>query len=107
VTDSSTAEGSDAYRALIKKTPRLMEYAWQLSLRSKTSLAAVLAQEVNLPEDDPLCLALASFALDIWALSDARRNPRPIIESGFDLIEKGWEPALSVRNAGHESVGGR
>ena len=95
--ESDDAEGLDARRALIEETPELSAYRGQMGLEYKASLAAVIADEAGLAEDDPLCLALASVMLDIWALADTHRDPKRIIENGFDLIEKGWESALAAR----------
>ncbi|MYW05329.1 TetR family transcriptional regulator [Streptomyces sp. SID3343] len=88
----SADDGPDkaAFRKLVESTPVLKEYGRRMWMRHETALAHAIAADVDAPEDDLTCAALARFALGTAALGDGRDDPRPGIDSAFALLEHGW-----------------
>lgn len=79
--------------ALVEATPELRAYSRRMWMRHRTSLTETIAEEAGVPADDPLCAALARFALDAYTLALEHTSPQQAIERAFDLIEQGWDHA--------------
>ncbi|MFL6119086.1 TetR/AcrR family transcriptional regulator [Actinophytocola sp.] len=75
---------------LIDTTPALREYARRLWLRHENTLAAAIAADTGLPEDDPGCQALAHFALDAVTLTHGRDDAETALDRIFTLLDNGW-----------------
>ncbi|MFC9437678.1 TetR/AcrR family transcriptional regulator [Nocardia sp. NPDC057030] len=75
---------------LIETTPALREHARRMSLRHETALAAAIADDSGLPQDDPTCQALAHFALEAVTLVHGRPDPEPALDQIFTLLDNGW-----------------
>ncbi|MET3988231.1 helix-turn-helix domain-containing protein [Streptomyces sp. PvR034] len=84
---------------LIENTPVLSQYARRMWMRHESALARAIAEEAGAPEDDPLCAALARFALQSHDLVRGPGAPRTGIDSAFDLLEHGWTAANAHRRA--------
>ncbi|MEV0848900.1 TetR family transcriptional regulator [Streptomyces sp. NPDC049954] len=92
----SPEKGVDAVRflELVENTPALREYGRRMWMRHETALAGAVAEESGLPMDDPLCAALARFALQSRDLGrDTGGGPAPAVEAAFDLLAHGWDAA--------------
>jgi AcrR family transcriptional regulator len=79
-----------AFTQLVASTPALRDYAQKMWLRHTTALARAIAEESGLAADDPVCAALAHFALEAPRAAHAHANPREAITRAFDLLEHGW-----------------
>ncbi|NEY35330.1 TetR family transcriptional regulator [Streptomyces sp. PRKS01-65] len=79
-----------AFADLVAATPALRDYAQNMWLRHTAALAQAIAEESGLAPDDPLCAALAHFALEAPRAACAHDNPREAITRAFDLLEHGW-----------------
>ncbi|MFE9249348.1 TetR/AcrR family transcriptional regulator [Streptomyces sp. NPDC007088] len=91
-------KGVDAGRflELVENTPALREYGRRMWMRHETALASAVAEEAGLPEGDPLCAALARFALqsrDLGRDAGTGAGPAPAVEAAFDLLAHGWDGA--------------
>jgi AcrR family transcriptional regulator len=75
---------------LIDTTPALREYARRMWLRHENALAAVIAADTGLPEDDAGCQALAHFALEAVTLVRGRDDPESALDRIFTLLDAGW-----------------
>jgi AcrR family transcriptional regulator len=82
--------GFSAFAALVAGTPALRDYAQNMWLRHTAALARAIAEESGLAADDPLCAALARFALEAPRAAHAHDNPREALTRAFDLLEHGW-----------------
>ncbi|MED7927133.1 TetR family transcriptional regulator [Nonomuraea sp. LP-02] len=94
----ATADGDARFAAftnLVAGTPALRDYAQNMWLRHTAALAQAIAEESGLAADDPLCGALAHFALEAPRAAYAHENPREAIARAFDLLEHGWSHQLS------------
>ncbi|MFF0776479.1 TetR/AcrR family transcriptional regulator [Nonomuraea wenchangensis] len=94
----ATADGDARFAAftnLVAGTPALRDYAQNMWLRHTAALAQAIAEESGLAADDPLCGALAHFALEAPRAASAHENPREAIARAFDLLEHGWSHQLS------------
>ncbi|MEU6790320.1 helix-turn-helix domain-containing protein [Nonomuraea wenchangensis] len=80
---------------LVARTPALRDYAQNMWLRHAAALAQAIAEESGLAADDPLCSALAHFALEAPRAAYAHDDPREAIARAFDLLEHGWSHQLS------------
>lgn len=85
------------FAALIESTPALREYSERIWTRHADSLAAAIAEQIGAPADDLTCAALARYVLDIPALLRRQPDPRAAIETLFDLLDTGWQSALTTR----------
>lgn len=86
--------GFTAFTRLVAGTPVLRDYAQKMWLRHTAALAQVIAEESGLAAGDPVCTALAHFALEAPRAAYAHDNPRQAVIRAFDLLEHGWS-ALS------------
>ncbi|MEU7638484.1 MULTISPECIES: TetR/AcrR family transcriptional regulator [unclassified Streptomyces] len=84
---------------LVDQTPALRDYARRMWLQHEIDLAAAIADESGAPADDPLCRALARFALEARDLGHGSPDPEAAIRRAFDLLEHGW-PAHHDEPAG-------
>ncbi|MEU4510575.1 helix-turn-helix domain-containing protein [Nonomuraea wenchangensis] len=84
-----------AFADLVARTPALRDYAQNMWLRHAAALARAIAEESGLAADDPLCSALAHFALEAPRAASAHDDPREAIVRAFDLLEHGWSHQLS------------
>ncbi|MET7934844.1 TetR family transcriptional regulator [Streptomyces sp. NPDC005322] len=84
-----------AFFDLVNTTPALRDYAQAMWLRHTDALAQAIAEDSGLPEDDPVCTALAHFALEAPRAARGHDDPRQAITRAFDLLENGW-PALTA-----------
>ncbi|MFI5783993.1 TetR/AcrR family transcriptional regulator [Nocardia sp. NPDC051570] len=75
---------------LIDTTPALREYFRRMWLRHENALAAAIAADTGLPEDDAGCHALAHFALEAVALVRGRDDAEPALDQIFTLLDIGW-----------------
>ncbi|MEU4086608.1 TetR/AcrR family transcriptional regulator [Streptomyces aureus] len=80
----------DAFLRLIDTTPALREYARRMWLRHEHALAAAIAEDAGLPDDDPGCRALAHFALEAPVLVRGTGDPDAALDRIFDLLANGW-----------------
>jgi AcrR family transcriptional regulator len=85
----------EEFTELINSTPALREYTRRMWLRHETALAAEIAAAVDLPEDDPACLALAHFALEAGAMVHDRPDQEEALDRIFALLENGWTSIVS------------
>ncbi|MBH5338421.1 TetR family transcriptional regulator [Streptomyces pactum] len=79
-----------AFSDLVERTPALRDYAQNMWLRHTAALAAVIAEDRGLPEDDPACAALAHFALEAPRVAQGHADPRAAVTRAFELLEHGW-----------------
>ncbi|MBP2328472.1 AcrR family transcriptional regulator [Kibdelosporangium banguiense] len=75
---------------LIDTTPPLREYFRRMWLRHENALAAAIAADTGLPEDDAGCQALAHFALEAVALARGRDDAESALDRIFALLDTGW-----------------
>ncbi|WP_134666512.1 MULTISPECIES: TetR/AcrR family transcriptional regulator [unclassified Amycolatopsis] len=85
-------------RDLIVQTPALREYARRLWHSCEPELTAALADESDLPPDDPAIRALARFVLEIPDLTGTAPDPAAALASVFALLESGWPPRSQPAN---------
>lgn len=85
-------------RDLIVQTPALREYARRLWHSCEPELTAALADEGDLPPDDPAVRALARFVLEIPDLTGTAPDPAAALASVFALLESGWPPRSQPAN---------
>ncbi|MFG2637094.1 TetR/AcrR family transcriptional regulator [Streptomyces sp. NPDC048362] len=78
---------------LIRSTPALSEYAHRMWMRHESALTQAITEASGAPEGDPVCAALAHFALETATLARASDDPRTAVESAFSLLEHGWNTA--------------
>ncbi|MGW2651785.1 TetR/AcrR family transcriptional regulator [Streptomyces sp. NPDC001393] len=79
-----------AFVDLVNGTPALRDYRQGMWLRHTVALAQVIAEESGLPAEDPVCTALAHFALEAPRAARGHDDPRQAITRAFDLLESGW-----------------
>ncbi|MGW4805083.1 TetR/AcrR family transcriptional regulator [Kitasatospora sp. NPDC004272] len=79
-----------AFTALVDSTPALRDYHQAMWLRHTATLAAVIAEQSGRPADDPLCTALAHFALEAPHAAQSHQDVREALTRAFDLLEHGW-----------------
>ncbi|GAA0228254.1 helix-turn-helix domain-containing protein [Cryptosporangium japonicum] len=79
-----------AFLGLVASTPALRDYAQKMWLRHAAALAQVIAEESGLAAGDPICTAMAHFALEAPRAAYAHDDPREAITRAFDLLEHGW-----------------
>ncbi|GAA2125877.1 TetR/AcrR family transcriptional regulator [Kitasatospora saccharophila] len=79
-----------AFTALVDSTPALRDYHQAMWLRHTAALAAVIAEQSGRPADDPLCTALAHFALEAPHAAQSHQDVRGALVRAFDLLEHGW-----------------
>ncbi|MFC8076853.1 TetR/AcrR family transcriptional regulator [Streptomyces sp. NPDC057307] len=82
---------------LVNTTPALRDYVQTLWLRHTDALSRVIAEESGLPADDPVCTALACFALEAPRTARGSEDPRQAVIRAFDLLESGWAALASDR----------
>ncbi|MFE3652036.1 TetR/AcrR family transcriptional regulator [Streptomyces sp. NPDC057579] len=82
--------GFTRFLELVDQTPALRDYARRMWLQHEIDLAAAIADESGAPADDPLCRALARFALEARDLGHGSPDPEAAIRRAFDLLEHGW-----------------
>ncbi|MFJ5677880.1 TetR/AcrR family transcriptional regulator [Streptomyces sp. NPDC093097] len=75
---------------LVDSTPALRAYARRMWMQHEIDLAAVIAEESGAPADDPMCRALAHFALEARDLGHDSADPEAAVHRAFDLLEHGW-----------------
>ncbi|WP_069166081.1 TetR/AcrR family transcriptional regulator [Nocardia altamirensis] len=78
------------FRRLIDTTPALREYARRMWLRHENALAAAIATDIGLPENDPACQALAHFTLEAVTLVYGRDDAESALDRIFTLLDTGW-----------------
>ncbi|WP_438289894.1 TetR/AcrR family transcriptional regulator [Streptomyces sp. HUAS TT7] len=83
--------------ALVDATPALRDYAHRMWLRHEAALAQAIAEDIGAAKDDPVCAALARFALETLSLARAATDSRRSVESAFALLEQGWQAAAPAR----------
>jgi AcrR family transcriptional regulator len=81
------------FRHLIDTTPALRDYFRRMWLRHESALAAAIAADTGLSEDDPECQALAHFALEAVALVHGRDDAESALDRIFALLDIGWTGA--------------
>ncbi|MFF2652930.1 TetR/AcrR family transcriptional regulator [Streptomyces sp. NPDC058045] len=81
------------FNALVNGTPILREYGERMWMRHTDALAAAIAEETGRAPDDLASAALARFVLQIPTLAEGRTDPASAVETVFDLLTNGWEPA--------------
>ncbi|SHF64800.1 TetR/AcrR family transcriptional regulator [Streptoalloteichus hindustanus] len=79
-----------AFTRMIENTPALREYARRMWLRHETALAQAIAAELDAPEGDVACAALARFALEAVELAHRHPDPTEAVEVIFTMLERGW-----------------
>ncbi|QKW22893.1 TetR family transcriptional regulator [Kitasatospora sp. NA04385] len=79
-----------SFTALVNSTPALRDYHQAMWLRHTAALAAVIAEQSGRPADDPLCTALAHFALEAPHAAQSHQDVRGAMVRAFDLLEHGW-----------------
>ncbi|MEU1402192.1 TetR family transcriptional regulator [Streptomyces sp. NPDC005728] len=82
-----------AFVELVRGTPALADHQRHMWMRHEHALAEAIAAETGAPADDPLCTALAHFALEARSLGGASPTPLAAVNAAFDLLEKGWAAA--------------
>ncbi|MFE6687636.1 TetR/AcrR family transcriptional regulator [Streptomyces sp. NPDC057743] len=75
---------------LVDATPALRAYARRMWMQHEIDLAAVIAEESGVPADDPMCRALAHFALEARDLGHDSPDPEAVVNGAFALLERGW-----------------
>ncbi|MFF4537280.1 TetR/AcrR family transcriptional regulator [Streptomyces aureus] len=80
----------DDFLRLIDTTPALRDYARRMWLRHEHALAAAIAEDAGLRDDDPGCRALAHFALEAPVLVRGTGDPDAALDRIFDLLANGW-----------------
>ncbi|MFI6165634.1 TetR/AcrR family transcriptional regulator [Nocardia sp. NPDC051052] len=78
------------FHQLIDTTPVLREHFRRMWLRHENALAAAIAADTGLPENDPAAQALAHFALEAVSLVHGRDDPDAALDRIFALLEVGW-----------------
>ncbi|WP_405164953.1 TetR/AcrR family transcriptional regulator [Nocardia sp. NBC_01499] len=81
------------FRRLIDTTPALREHFRRIHLRHENALAAAIAADAGLPEDDPAAQALAHFALEAVTLVSGRDDAESALDRIFTLLDTGWTAA--------------
>ncbi|GIF16274.1 TetR/AcrR family transcriptional regulator [Actinoplanes teichomyceticus] len=76
--------------ALVDSTPALRAYYERMWTRHTYTLAAAIADELRVAQDDLGCVALARFVLDIPVLTARRPDRRAAVETIFEILERGW-----------------
>ncbi|MEV8440144.1 helix-turn-helix domain-containing protein [Actinosynnema sp. NPDC051121] len=82
--------GFAAFSKLVDTTPALRDHADRTWMRYRTTLAAAIAADAGVPEDDPACHALAHFALQALSLARDAEDPVRALHAAFSLLENGW-----------------
>ncbi|WP_326825051.1 TetR/AcrR family transcriptional regulator [Streptosporangium sp. NBC_01756] len=96
----AAADGDGAFAAfvnLVAGTPALRDYAQNMWLRHTAALAQAIAEESGFAVSDPICAALAHFALEAPRAAYAHDNPREAITRAFDLLEHGWSALAEIK----------
>lgn len=83
--------------ALVDGTPALRDYAHRMWLRHEVALAQAIAEDIGAAKDDPVCAALARFALETLGLAKAASDSREAVRGAFALLEQGWQAAAPTR----------
>ncbi|MBB4683422.1 TetR/AcrR family transcriptional regulator [Amycolatopsis jiangsuensis] len=83
------------FTALIDSTPVLRAYADRMWTRHTEALAAAIAGEIEAARDDPACLALARFVLEIPAVLRGRADRTAALDAIFGLLAHGWDSVRS------------
>ncbi|MFJ9614448.1 TetR/AcrR family transcriptional regulator [Streptomyces noursei] len=78
---------------LVDATPALRAYSRRMWMQHEIELAAAIADEIGAPADDPICRALAHFALAARDLGHDSPDPEAAVNRAFDLLEQGWSAA--------------
>lgn len=78
------------FLGLVDSTPALREYSHRMWMRHQTALARAIAADIGAPADDPVCAALAFFALEASSLTRNHTDPRHALNGAFDLLAAGW-----------------
>ncbi|WP_433380463.1 transcriptional regulator [Streptosporangium sp. CA-115845] len=89
--------GFTAFTNLVAGTPALRDHAQNMWLRHTAALAQAIAEESGLAACDPICAALAHFALGAPRAAYAHDNPRKAITRAFDLLEHGWSALTQIK----------
>ncbi|GAA2596196.1 TetR/AcrR family transcriptional regulator [Streptomyces axinellae] len=87
------------FAALMESTPALRAYAERMWTRHTDALAAAIAEESGARRDDPACVALARFVLEVPALTQGSRDRRAAVEAVFDLLTHGWQDPAGTSGA--------
>ncbi|GAA5065255.1 AcrR family transcriptional regulator [Thermocatellispora tengchongensis] len=90
--------GFTAFAGLVASTPALRDYAQNMWLRHTAALAQAIAEESGLAADDPICAALAHFALEAPRAAYTHDDPREAITRAFDLLEHGWSALAQTKS---------
>ncbi|ONI77276.1 TetR family transcriptional regulator [Actinosynnema sp. ALI-1.44] len=88
---------------LIDTTPALREHFRRMWLRHENALAAAIAVDSGLPENDPACQALAHFALEAIALVRGRADAESALDRIFTLLDTGWTAVNKQATAGERT----
>jgi AcrR family transcriptional regulator len=88
--NAMAAPGRDEFIELVRTTPALSEYAHKMWTRHQDALARAIAGELDAPEGDPRCAALALFALQTSELAMRSDDPIRAVDAAFDILEQGW-----------------
>ncbi|MEV8070541.1 TetR family transcriptional regulator [Streptomyces sp. NPDC085995] len=75
---------------LVKSTPELLEYAGRARRHWEASLAATLAREAGVPEDDLVARTLARFVLDANFLATYGDYSPEDLKAVFERLRNGW-----------------
>ncbi|MBC3843522.1 TetR family transcriptional regulator [Streptacidiphilus sp. 4-A2] len=88
--DAATDPRFADFRRLTESTPALREHSHRMWMRHQNALAQAIAADIGASADDPVCAALARFALEAAGLARGREDPRQAVEAAFALLENGW-----------------
>lgn len=88
----STADGPSGrdFVELVRSTPELLEYAGRARRHWEASLAATLAREAGVPENDLVARTLARFVLDADFLATYGDYSPDDLRAVFARLRHGW-----------------
>jgi AcrR family transcriptional regulator len=95
------------FRRLIDTTPALREHFRHMWLRHENALAAAIAADAGLPEDDIGCQALAHFALEAVSLVRGRDDAESAFDRIFALLDIGWTGITAGARTAHSGKDSR
>lgn len=84
--------------SLMEATPSLQDYASRMWLRHEDSLAAAITDQLGLSEPSDEVRLYARFALQIQLLVTSDADP--MLDAGFDLLDRGWSQYADHTSAG-------
>jgi AcrR family transcriptional regulator len=94
-----TPENMAPMYRLIEESPAVAAYARQMWLRFEGALARAIAEEIGAEPDDPWCMALARFALEMHPFIAQSDDQVAALNAAFGLLEHGWAATVAGSNA--------